>query len=87
MFRKEINMVDVLISKNKAYSIDVPNKGTYICMTNDNNKTRFIAHEDVITAKKNDYVIWVPNSTHGVPSPWGQGLPSANLYVLVMNSR
>ena len=42
-----------------------------------------IQYDDIEDMKENKehYAIWVPDGKEGIPSPWGVGRPSVNLYV------
>ena len=88
MYFQEIYFIEKMLRMNEAYKVDLPNKGTYICMSNDYrpNQKRItpIKYEEVDSLKKHslDFVIWRPDIEKGAKSPYGQGVPSANLYVL-----
>ena len=92
---REINQIEYMIQKGKAYCTTIDNIGTYVIasaqyFTNINEK---IEHEHITANNKqndDDFVVWYPvankvnNEVAGIDSPWGIGKPSANLYVRCM---
>lgn len=90
MFHQEVYFIEKMIRLNYAYVIDIPEKGSFVCMSNldkpNQVKINPIPHPEIDNYKKNntDFVIWIPDQEKGAVSPYGQGLPSANLYVLGM---
>ena len=94
-FEQEMNFISELIFARKAYVISIPEKGNYVCMQSSFldekriKKMKPIENKDVHkTFLQNplDFVIWNANDVNGYLSPWGKGLPSANLHVLVINA-
>ena len=81
----EISYILKLINMGKAYSVIIPDIGEFVCADYSINKKKLkpIVHDNVdeFIKNKNDFVIWRP-SNDGYLSPWGKGLPSANLHVL-----
>ena len=91
---REINQIQYMIYKGKAYCTTIDNIGTYVIASakyfvNINEK---IEHEHITPDHKqnpDDFVVWYPvcenrKTIAGVDSPWGVGKPSANLYVRCM---
>lgn len=85
MYVKEISFIERMLRMKCAYTVQIPDKGVYICMRNSKKTSASpIQYEEVNNNGKenvNHYVIWVPDSKDGIHSPWGQGRPSVNLYV------
>lgn len=81
----EISYIMKLIQDGKAYAVNIPDIGEFVCADYSVNKKnlRPIVHNNVenFMKNKNDFVIWRP-SHDGYISPWGIGFPSANLHVL-----
>lgn len=81
----EISYIIKLINLRKAYIVNVPNIGDFVCADYTLNKKNLtpISNNSVenFIKNKNDFVIWRPSSDGDI-SPWGTGLPSANLHVL-----
>ena len=91
---REINQIEYIIQKGKAYCTTIDNIGTYVIasakyFTNIKEK---IEHKHITANNKqneDDFVVWYPAACEacevaGIDSPWGIGKPSANLYVRCM---
>ena len=88
---RELNHINNLLKKNFSYKVEVPSKGTYVCMSNNTDDIRSpkaIQHDELCEylKKPKDFAIWIPSDNLGWNSPWGKGTPSANLYVLLLNA-
>jgi len=93
IYQNEIYYIEKMIKLGIAYTIKINNIGTYVCMNNNDNDNQYrirvipIEHKEVSNYKKNksDYIVWIPgNDEYCHNSPWGNGKPSANLYVIAM---
>jgi cysteinyl-tRNA synthetase len=84
----EIIYISHMISRGRAYTLNIPDIGEFVLaeskyynirkrpIQNENIKDSFKKHED-------DFVVWMPSKNNELykNSPWGNGVPSANLYV------
>jgi cysteinyl-tRNA synthetase len=84
----EISYISNMIYRSKAYTIDIPNIGTFVLADSEyyNVRKRPIQNEyikDSLKKNVDDFVVWMPSyeSKYCYESPWGCGVPSANLYV------
>ena len=89
----EIKYISHMISKNRAYVVNVQDIGTFVLAESKyynirKNPIKNDHIKDDLKNNENDFVIWVPaqNDEHCKNSPWGYGLPSANLYVCCIYS-
>lgn len=90
-----VDAVHGLIEREVAYVVDVPGVGTFVCLDYEEMKKRMPFHLFAIETmnplpvwypcldkhtrtKHMDYALWAPYVEGGV-SPWGKGIPTANL--------
>lgn len=84
---KAIRTVEWFITTGKAYSLDVPQLGTFVCCDSQcYNMARpqlIIRYQclDGYMRNNSDFALWAPY-TDGLPSPWGNGQPTANLCLI-----
>lgn len=81
----EIIFIKKMIARGVAYEVNIPDIGNFICCSEIKKKT---IPNEVVTGylrDPSDFVIWIPK-IDGVQSPWGYGIPSANLYVCCIYS-
>lgn len=91
---REINHIEYMIQKGKAYCTTIENIGTYVIASARYfaNIKEKIEHENITDNNKqnaDDFVVWYPVACEAceaqcIDSPWGIGKPSANLYVRCM---
>ena len=88
---REIDKIQHMIYKGKAYCTTIENIGTYVIASAQYfvNINKRIEHDHItpdLKQNNDDFVVWYPVSggEAGVDSPWGFGKPSANLYVRCM---
>lgn len=94
-YANEIDYICKLICNNSAYIIYNKNlNNKYVCakynyfqpkqkpiMNNNPEISDYLENND-------DFIIWYPNEQeHSVDTPWGKGIPSANLYVCCIYNR
>jgi cysteinyl-tRNA synthetase len=91
MIQEEFYYINKFISLGWAYTIYIDNVGEFIIA-----EYKYFDHiknsikYDIVKNKlrdQNDFVIWIPkeeNDNESFDSPWGYGIPSANLYVNCM---
>lgn len=83
----EISYIMKIISYNYAYLVQENNK-TYVYAKYNHFRPRhkpilneYLENLDYLKDPY-DFIIWYPNEQeHSVNTPWGTGIPSANLYV------
>ena len=88
-YEKEIIYIYKLISNNSAYTVyNKKLNNTYVCAKYNyfQPKQQPIMNDNPDISdyleNYNDFIIWYPNEQeHSVNTPWGKGIPSANLYV------
>ena len=94
-YTNEIDYIYKLIYNNSAYLVYDKNLNkTYVCakynyfqpkqkpiMNNNTEISDYLQNND-------DFIIWYPNEQeYSVDTPWGKGIPSANLYVCCIYNR
>jgi cysteinyl-tRNA synthetase len=87
----ELGYIMRMLRHGKAYVINVPTVGNFVCGSHEYFKPRYtpIPNETVKQHlyQEKDFPMWIP-CENGMDSPWGKGRPSANLYVAcIYNTR